>query len=467
MAKRVAVAGPVEGPWALPDGWRWERLGDVCEPSQYGWTTKAASSGHIKFLRTTDISSGRVVWATVPFCTDEPSELDRYRVKAGDILISRAGSVGKSFLIDSADDAVFASYLIRFRPLSVPRYIYQWLQTDTYWSMITENTAGIAIPNVNASKLSDLPMPMAPEHLRERIVARIDELFAEIDNGEEALARAHDDLATWREALLKAAVTGKLTADWRAANPPTETGADLLKRILVARRAGWEAEPKNKGKRYKEPLAANMDALPALPEGWTWASFDQLVDQLSNGISAKPAHMPPGIPILRISSVRPMLVRDDQRRWLPADFAVGGTVAKQGDLLFTRYNGNPDLVGVCGRYRGETPIAYPDKVMCASLSSTNDTVGDFLELAMNAGASRKHIAAYTKTSAGQHGVAGSTVKVTPVPIPPEAELEHIVELYRDATTQAEHGWSDANELSVVSSTLRQSILAAAFRGELA
>ena len=68
-------------------------------------------------------------------------------------------------------------------------------------------------------------------------MARIDELFAEIAEGEAALERARQGLDTWRRALLKAAVTGELTRDWREANRPAETGADLLARIRAERGA--------------------------------------------------------------------------------------------------------------------------------------------------------------------------------------------------------------------------------------
>ena len=76
-----------------------------------------------------------------------------------------------------------------------------------------------------------------------RIVARIDELFAEIAEGEAALQRARQGLDTWRRALLKAAVTGELTRDWREANHPAETGADLLARISAERRASSRQSP--------------------------------------------------------------------------------------------------------------------------------------------------------------------------------------------------------------------------------
>ena len=74
-------------------------------------------------------------------------------------------------------------------------------------------------------------LPLAPLAEQRRIVARIDALFAEIAEGEAALAAARKGLDTFRRALLKAAVTGELTKDWRAANPVIETGHDLLARI--------------------------------------------------------------------------------------------------------------------------------------------------------------------------------------------------------------------------------------------
>jgi type I restriction enzyme S subunit len=449
MAKRVTATGPVDGPWALPDGWRWERLGNVL-PLSYGRALKATErlGGDVPVYG----SAGITGFHNEALC-EEPA-----------LIVGRKGSAGAVYHSACPFYAIDTAYFCARSSAKIDLRLAFHLLTFLNLRKLDQSTA---VPSLSRDPYNELIVPVPPDAMQPILGARIDELFAEVDDGEAALARARDDLATWRKALLKAAVTGELTADWRAANLPNETGADLLARILGCRRARWDADVRNKGKRYKEPLAPNMDALPAIPQGWTWASFDQLVDQLSNGISAKPAHSPPGIPILRISSVRPMLVRDDQRRWLPQDFPVGGALAKQGDLLFTRYNGNPELVGVCGRYRGETPVAYPDKVMCARPSSADNAVGDFLELAMNAGSSRKHIAAYTKTSAGQHGVAGSSVKVAPVPIPPQAELEHIVQLYRDATAQAEDGWSDAIDLIAISGTVRQSILAAAFRGDLA
>jgi type I restriction enzyme S subunit len=68
---------------------------------------------------------------------------------------------------------------------------------------------------------------------QERIVEKIEALFAELDKGEEALREVQKLLSRYRQSVLKAAVTGELTADWRSANgPPNESGQDLLARIL-------------------------------------------------------------------------------------------------------------------------------------------------------------------------------------------------------------------------------------------
>ncbi len=114
----------------LPENWAWSTLGEVSDKPQYGWTTKAThEGGELKLLRTTDITSGTIDWSTVPYCTEEPEDVEKYLVKSGNILISRAGSVGVSFLLNNPERAVFASYLIRFRPKEGvdPKYFYYYL----------------------------------------------------------------------------------------------------------------------------------------------------------------------------------------------------------------------------------------------------------------------------------------------------------------------------------------------------
>ena len=103
----------------IPNSWSFATLGELCRNPEYGWTTSAAPTGSgPRLLRTTDITKGAIDWTTVPGCREAPAPVERYLLREGDIVISRAGSIGASALIESTPTAVFASYLIRFRPLS-------------------------------------------------------------------------------------------------------------------------------------------------------------------------------------------------------------------------------------------------------------------------------------------------------------------------------------------------------------
>ncbi|MBM4167405.1 MAG: restriction endonuclease subunit S, partial [Ignavibacteria bacterium] len=177
----------------IPASWVECSLGEVCSKPQYGWTSKAGQTGEIKYLRTTDISDGELNWKTVPFCIEEPGESEKFQVKKNDILVSRAGSVGFNFRIkeDIPFKAVFASYLIRFKAYDdvTAKLIDYFLKSENYWKQISDFTLGIAIPNVNATKLEELKIPLPPLAEQHRIVAKLDSLFAKTESNKQRLEK--------------------------------------------------------------------------------------------------------------------------------------------------------------------------------------------------------------------------------------------------------------------------------------
>jgi hypothetical protein len=192
----------------LPQGWAATTLGQICSKPQYGWTCRAAKTGEIKYVRTTDISDGAIDWATVPYCEEGPEDVEKYRVTANDILVSRAGSVGVSLRIaDVPYDAVFASYLIRFKPLNgiSPKYVEFFLKSDSYWRSISEFSAGIAVPNVNATKLASLELPLSPSAEQRRIVAKLEILLDKVDASQQRLTKIPVLLKRFRQSVLAAA----------------------------------------------------------------------------------------------------------------------------------------------------------------------------------------------------------------------------------------------------------------------
>jgi len=346
----------------LPEGWVISTLGEISTKPQYGWTTKANhESGNVKLLRTTDITSGQINWATVPYCSKKPDDLDKYLLEPGDIVISRAGSVGVSYLLTDTDNAVFASYLIRFRPNEPvdKKYVYYYLKSPDYWKAIGKSTLGIAVPNVNATKLAKVKIPIAPENEQKRIVAEIEKQFSRLDEAVENLKRVKANLKRYKASVLKAAVEGKLTEEWRKKHPNVEPADKLLQRILAERRKKWEeaelAKIRVRGKqskddkwkkKYKEPAVPLLSALPNVPNGWEFAGIEQLLPPEKEAMKTGPfgsllkkhEHRPEGIPVLGIENIQAMEFVPGSKIHITKKKAeeLNGYSVASGDILISR-----------------------------------------------------------------------------------------------------------------------------------
>lgn len=200
----------------LPKGWRTVLLKDIAQTIQYGYTESSSKEKNgPKFLRITDIQENKVIWDDVPYCKINDDLKQKYLLKSGDLLFARTGAtVGKSFLIEGEiPEAIFASYLIRVRVnLEMnEKYLSYFFYSPKYWKQITEGQVGIGQPNVNGTKLGQLQISIPPLSTQHLIVAKIEELFSEIDKGIEDLKRAQQQLKIYRQSVLKWAFEGKLT----------------------------------------------------------------------------------------------------------------------------------------------------------------------------------------------------------------------------------------------------------------
>ena len=439
----------------LPEEWEWSTLGDVSEKPQYGWTTKANhNTGKLKLLRTTDITSGSVDWSSVPFCTVAPEDVEKYLVESGDVLISRAGSVGVSFLIYKPERAVFASYLIRFHPKKEidTKYFYYYLKSPAYWEAIGASKSGIAVPNVNASKLAQVPIPVAPLDQQKRIVAEIEKQFSRLDEAVANLKRIKANLKRYKAAVLKAAVEGRLVeteaelaaqgrANVAGGTMPGatarqyESGEELLKRILAERRRKWEenelAKMKVQGKapkddnwkkKYKEPAAPDTADLPELPEGWSWVAVEQLSLQVQYGYTASAVARESGVRFLRITDIQ-----EDHVDWSTVPSCDISAIEQQelllqcGDIVFARTGAT---VGKSFQLKGK----FPESVFASYLiriSPHNVQTSDWLNVFFHSSEYWQQIRA-SQAGIGQPNVNGTKLRGVLVPLPPLAEQHRIV-----------------------------------------
>lgn len=285
----------------LPAGWAWATVDEFASLVQYGSSAKASEEqGGVPILRMGNIVDGRLDTTALKFLPAEHPEFPELLLEPGDVLFNRTNSaelVGKTAVYGGAPSPCsFASYLIRVRlkPPCAPSYLSWYINSVSgrQWiASVVNQQVGQA--NVNGSKLRALRIPLPPRAEQDRIVGEIDKQFSRIDAGVAALRRIQANLKRHRAAILKAACEGRLVPTEaelaRAEGRSYEPAEKLLERILEERRARWEAEQlakmKAKGKRpkndrreakYERPKAADRTKLPALPEGWTWATWDQI-----------------------------------------------------------------------------------------------------------------------------------------------------------------------------------------------
>jgi type I restriction enzyme S subunit len=194
-----------EGPYELPAGWRWVRLGEVLEKPQYGYTASASENRDgPRFVRVTDLAGdGSIKWESVPHCVAADSVLQKYRLRLGDTLIARSGSVGKTALVDSLpEEAVFGSYLIRLRAEAalLPNYLIWFFQCPYYWEQV--ELRGSAQVNINAKMIQQFVMPLPPLSEQRRIVAQVEALMGRIQEGRRLRQQAKEETERLWQSIL-------------------------------------------------------------------------------------------------------------------------------------------------------------------------------------------------------------------------------------------------------------------------
>jgi type I restriction enzyme S subunit len=210
-----------------------------------------------------------------PFNYYEGDLPKKFLLNNGDLLFAWSGTPGTSFgahiwrggkawLNQHIFKVIFdeAEFDKRFLRLAINQNLSEYIQA-------AHGAAGLAHITKGKFERSELIKPTLDE--QRNIVAEIEKQFSRLDEAVASLKRVKANLKRYKAAVLKAAVEGKLTEEWRNAHPDVEPADKLLERILAERRVRW----KGRGK-YQEPSSPNTSGLPNLPHGWTWARWEQI-----------------------------------------------------------------------------------------------------------------------------------------------------------------------------------------------
>ena len=451
----------------LPVGWDMGYVGDFALEIQPGF----ASGKHNK--------EGRGIPHIRPYNIDRLGKLDLSEIKSvdpgadtkrlhsGDVLFNNTNSpelIGKTTVVTAAGDWGFSNHMTRvvFPDAVSPKFAAY--QLHYLWSRgyFLHN----CVKHVNQASVSSttlaraVPFVKPPRGQQERIVAEIEKQFSRLDEAIANLNRVKANLKRYKAAVLKAAVEGKLTEDWRKQHPSIEPASILLERILAQRRARWTGKAK-----YKESVVPDSADLPSLPKGWIWATVEQLSILVQYGSSAKTHEHAIGVPVLRMGNIEDGRLQLDSLKYLPKNHdEFPELFLRDGDILFNRTN-SAELVGKTAVYKGKpTPCSFASYLIRVRLAQ--GYAPDLLAYFINSVIGRAWIAQVVSQQVGQANVNGTKLQALVVPLPPLDEQERIVAEVERRLSVIDELDTNVEANLTRADRLRQSILQQAFSGKL-
>lgn len=436
----------------LPDGWVTATVEDVAAgggitdgPFGSNLKTEHYTAAGPRVVRLQNIGDGVFRDERAHISEEHFDRLQKHRVVGGDVLVASLGEILPRACLAPASlgPAIVKADCIRVRPGEpvVAEYLLWALNSPQTREVVGETIKGVGRPRINLRDLRSLELPIAPRAEQERIVAAIEEAFSKLDAGEAGLRTVRQLLKRMRDAILAAAVTGRLVPQDPTDTPATKLLADL----------GTESA---------------SDPAFDVPETWAVVRLNELLSEpLSNGRSVR--SRAGGFPVLRLTCLKDGRIDLGERKEGEWD---AGTAApfliRRGDFFVSRGNGSLDLVGRGGLVVDDPdPVAYPDTLIRVRVPQ------DYLEpsllaLVWNSAAVREQLEGQARTTAGIYKVNQGMLNEVRLPLPPREEQARIV-----AEVERQMSFAEACERAVDaglerSAALRRSVLKAAFEGRL-
>lgn len=348
---------------------------------------------------------------------------------------------------------------------------------------------GSTFKAISKDVVENLSFSIPPLEEQKRVLAKIEELFSELDAGVENLKKAKEQLAVYRQSLLKQAFEGKLTEVWRKENANVLESSDaLLKRVKQDREKyykkqldqwasenrQWEARGK-KGEKPIKPQAQKIlppmskeesESLPKLPTGWTWVRLGELIETPAYGTSKKSDYGVDGTGVLRIPNIVNRKIDSNDLKFTQFDQGEKDKYTlKSGDLLTIRSNGSISLVGQCALIsESDTQYAYAGYLIRLRPLCLLDST--YLLHCFSSLMTRSQIEGKAKSTSGVNNINSQELASLIIPLCSLQEqkiISHEISLALSACEEQESALAESlNHVDF----LRASILSKAFSGTL-
>lgn len=446
----------------LPEGWKSATLAQIGEWSSGGTPSRRASTnfgGDIPWIKSGDLPDGPVL-ETEETITELGLKTSSAKIMpVGTVSIALYGAtIGKLGILTfpAATNQACASVVPK-HALIDRLYLFHYLLSQR--QQLIELGQGGAQPNISQEILKGYPIPLAPIAEQYRIVAKLEQLLTRVRICQERLKKILEILERFKRSVVAAACSGRLTTDWRTANPSSPS-AELIVREIRERR-DRDANSVAQRARLHEIFELAEDDSADLPANWRFAALHKL-STFQYGTSAKSSRSGK-IPVLRMGNIQ-----DGEVDWTDLVFTSNDREAKTfalspNTVLFNRTN-SPELVGKTAIYRGNRPAIFAGYLI--RVNPVPELDPEYLNLCLNAPRAREFCARVKSDGVSQSNINAQKLGTFEVPMCSIEEQREIVRRTDQLLQTARRIEVRLARSIELAENLSRSILSKAFTGTL-
>ena len=451
---------------AIPRSWICVPLENTLSIIESGTRPKGGVDGYAEGIPSIGgehlTSTGNFKFDKIKFVPKEfYSNMRRGVIRQNDLLMVKDGATtGKISIIRpdfpfekaSVNEHVF---ILRFFDSTIePAYVFYYLYSEEGQRQIKPK--GI-IGGITQSFTSEVSAPIAPLNEQRRIVAKIEELFSDIDAGIDSLQKAQAKLKLYRHSVLKDAFSGKLTEKWRKQQKHIESISEAVDRLN-------ELQNKKRGSKYVK-FVCNKSESTDLPE-WRRIPLSLVVDFIQYGTSDKATDDETGTPVLRMGNIVDGKLIFEKLKYYSKEWPdVDKYTLKVGDLLFNRTN-SAELVGKTAVYSKGMPASVFASYLIRVRLLSQEYNPFLLSYYINSLAGQAYIRSVVSQQVGQANVNATKLGRMPIPLMSLPEQEQLLQEIEQRISLMERLESDLAKNLPNAEKLKQSILKKAFEGKL-
>lgn len=449
----------------MPPEWSPAVVSDLAElirgvTYKKGQARDVSGDALLPVLRANNIEAGNLNFEKLVYV---PAELVKpaQKIKSGDIVVAMSSGsksvVGKAAPARQDIEGGFGAFCGVLRPRNgvYAGYIAWFSQSLAYRNRVSELSAGANINNLKPSHFDEIAIPVAPWHEQKAIADKLDTLLAQVENTKARLDRIPQILKRFRQSVLAAAVSGKLTEEWRQNNqvtPVDESLADIARcRAKIVRSRNKESQSHLVGEEY------------SIPDTWRWVSLDALAGQIVDGAHHTPKYVDTGVPFLSVKDIRDGEIDFSDSKYISAE--QHAELSKRcspalGDLLITKSG----TIGRTAIVKGSREFSlFVSVALIKPASSLVDM--KYIDIALQKWVNEIDVSSRIVGTAVKN-LHLQDMRVLAIPFAPIEEQAEIVRRVGELIEVVNGVEEKVAEATNRVNNLTQSVLAKAFRGEL-